>query len=383
MDRKIGISAIWLINLFVAAALLLPVLRSPLIDLPQFYFAGKLVRSGKIHQIYDQSAYAPLIQEVQRDFPKLRYSLYFNRPAWEAPLFVPLAYFDYLAASRILWATNIALGAALILMLRRWFPAHPIAFHWLASFLPFLHATYAGQDTMLLTMAVGYGTYLGLQRKDAAAGLLFALATFKPHLVFLLPIAMIVTRRWRMLSTFLAGGFLLLLVSFGLVGAGGFSQWIAYLRSPGTDLLPEGMLNLRSLAINFGPWAMATGGGVSFLAFLIILRRRDHLECVVACISMGLLLSPHTYRQDCSLLAIAAVAVYPFVLRYATIVAWPILLPTIRDGSIAILLCHIACLLLFAVYPYLEESWQRLTVREITAETPSADSALARRTASS
>src|SRR5690349_22383503 len=95
-SRRILIAGVCIFNLGIACIYLWPLRGRPVWDLPQFYFAGKLVRQGRISELYNRAAYEPLIAELRTTDPQAtRYSLYFNRPAFEAPLFLPLAFFSF------------------------------------------------------------------------------------------------------------------------------------------------------------------------------------------------------------------------------------------------------------------------------------------------
>ena len=91
--ERLAAALLCVANLMVAAKFLTPMRNRPVWDLADLYYAGKLVRSRQISQLYNRSAYQPVIAEVHRDYPKAPI-MYFNRPAWEAPLFLPLAFFS-------------------------------------------------------------------------------------------------------------------------------------------------------------------------------------------------------------------------------------------------------------------------------------------------
>lgn len=352
MLRKILVAFICAFNLFIGCLFLAPVRTRPVWDLPSLYFAGRLVRSGHISQLYNRPAYAPLIAEVRQADPKAAsHAGYYNRPAWEAPLFLPLAFFSFQDASRVSVAVNFILLALVIWLVPHWFSSPWLTRPWLLSFLPFLYTIAFGQDTLLLALVVGYGLYLARQGRDTVSGVILALASFKPQVIFLLPLAMIGARRWRIMRAFVGTGMGLLLLSFLLVGPDGFRGWIADLRSPNTDAVPLMMGNLRSLALHLGTPVAAAAGLVAIGAFGATLYRRSFLESASAALLMSLLFSPHTYAQDYSVLAVAALVAFPVVLRYAIVLPWLLFLPSNNETLSPFICLSLASLVGLAIQP--------------------------------
>jgi len=353
MERKFFTALACLASLFLGGAFLAPARNYPASDLPSMYFAGRLVLSGKISRLYSRAVYEPLIAEVRRQDPSAaNRSLYYNRPAWEAPMFVPLAFFTFHDASLIIVAFNLALLGLVVWLLPSWFPSPWLTRPWLAAYLPFLYAIAYGQDTILLALVVGYGLYSAVQGRDLSAGIILAFASYKPHTIFLLPIAMISVRRWRMLGSFVtvAGG--LMLLSFALVGFQGFRDWLDNLSSSNTDSSPLSMPNLRAIGLHLGMPAMIGATIVTLLACGVILYRRSFIESAAAALLMSLLVSPHTYPQDYSLVAVAALATFPVPLRYVVLLPWVFFWPGSNDNSFSAFICmNLFCLLGLAATP--------------------------------
>src|SRR5438034_4159098 len=94
MEKRLLVAILCLTNLCVGYAFLSPLRTRPVWDLPSLYFAGRLVLAGQVSQLYNRAAYVRLREEVrQAKPPAFAHALYYNRPAWEALLFVPLAVF--------------------------------------------------------------------------------------------------------------------------------------------------------------------------------------------------------------------------------------------------------------------------------------------------
>jgi hypothetical protein len=354
VHRGMLVAAFCAMNFLIGCSLVWPMRHVMPWDLPNFYFAGQLLEQGHAAALYHPDAYTPLLSQLQRQQQDAaaRHAIYFNRPAWEALLFAPLARLSYANAARVVIGVNALLIANLVWLLPKWFPSPWLTRPWLIAFLPFVYSLAYGQDTLLLTLLVGYALYLATHRHDVTAGIMLALASFKPHLIFLLPIAMIATRRWKMLGSFLSVGAALLLLSFAMVGREGFQEWFGLLRAPTTDFGVSGMGNLRGIALNFGTPAMIPFAVAGMTAFAVTLYRRQFLEAACASLLVALLLSPHTYMQDYSVLAVVAVAASPVALRYAVLIPWLYFLP--GPGVLAFVTLNVASMFgLAASRPYL------------------------------
>ena len=122
-----------------------------------------------------------------------------------------------------------------------------------ALYLPTALGIASGQDCVLM-LAIGVGFYhLADRQKDFPAGAVLALGLLKFHLLLLLPLAMLVNKRWRMLAGYAITGSLLALSSIALVGFGGVKQYVSLLQAKDLQALlpsPELMINLNGLMAN-------------------------------------------------------------------------------------------------------------------------------------
>jgi len=312
-----------MLNVCIGCLYLLPMRMIPVWDLPNFYYAAQLVRAGQASELYNKPAYEPLVAELRKtDGPVAVYS-YFNRPAFAALLFLPLAYFSYRTASNFVIALNFALLGLIVWKLPTWLRGPKDSWIWLMVFMPFLYSIPLGQDTLLLTLIVAGGLTLAWEDRDVLAGVLLALGAFKPHLIWAIPIALAASKRWKMLYAFLATGAMLTLLSLALVGTRGFAQWIDLLRAPTTDAVPYLMGNVRAIGLHWGTPAAILAALVAVVSFGLVLKRGSFTEKFAAALFVGLLLSPHTYLQDYSLLAIPALVAPHPVARYLLLLPWP------------------------------------------------------------
>jgi len=87
-----------------------------------------------------------------------------------------------------------------------------------------------------------------------ASGLFFGLAAIKPHLLLLVPVAMIMQQRWRMLAGFAITGVAEALISLALGRWSGAKLYVTFLSEQRKHLSPhpERMLNIDSLMLDAG-----------------------------------------------------------------------------------------------------------------------------------
>lgn len=320
---------VWsLAGLLVVTAIRLAYRSGPS-DFMQFYFAGKLVARGQTAQLYNESAYEPLVEEVraQGETTLFTNAYRFNRPAFSAFFYVPLSFFSYRATVAVGMALNVALLGVLVWKIPVWFPF--AAFFGvdlfrlsLLLFMPFVIAIGQGQDTMLLTLLVAHSLRLARVGREIPAGLLLAAALFKPHVIWAIPLALWAAGKRRMVGVFLAAGILLAAVSVAAVGLDGIGQWIRLLDAPSTDYKPEVMANVRALGLQFGPAAGLVAAVFACVCFAVVLWRGSLSDRFSAAVLCSPLLSPHTYGHDFSLIPIVA-ALSPYqAARYALVLPW-------------------------------------------------------------
>jgi alpha-1,2-mannosyltransferase len=81
-----------------------------------------------------------------------------------------------------------------------------------------------GQNGFLTAALIGAG-FLSLERRPLLAGALFALLAYKPQFALVLPLALVLDRRWRALA---AAGAMLALMTLLSVAAFGVASWRAF-----------------------------------------------------------------------------------------------------------------------------------------------------------
>lgn len=268
-----------------------------------FYIGGTLARQGRFADLYRPAAQ----MEVQRKAaPDVGEPRPFPRPPWFALAVAPLtslslvhAYAVWIAALFITllatwaWATARFGEAGLLLAV---------------LFLPPNLGLCFGQDSsaMLAVLCVSY--VLLTREKNLASGLVLGLGLMKFHLLLLFPVWMILQRRWRMLAGFAATGTAFLALSLLLMGPSGLAAYVGLLLHGKTELFghsADTMANIYSLPANFGMQSMPLNAALAILIVgvaLYGLRRAPAWRAIGIAATASLLISPHAFSYDASML---------------------------------------------------------------------------------
>jgi Glycosyltransferase family 87 len=267
-------------------------------DFLQLYAGTKLVGTP---ELYDPAA----SRRVHRESVGAELeSVYYSRPPFYAFLVKPLASMPYLTAY---WVFEAISFAAFAVFLAMFLPACRELLLFSSLCLPLLSNFLAGQDVTLPLVFASAAIFAMRGGRDFLAGILFALCAVKPHLFVLVPLVLVIHRRWRVLAGGAVGGATLVAISFLAAGRHWPEQYLALLRNPELHPGAEHMPNLRGLVFGL------TGGEhpalqwtlIAMVAALVcyIAWRTADLELALAfSIAGGLLAGYHAYLQDCLLL---------------------------------------------------------------------------------
>ncbi len=214
MTRYVSFAAAILFGCALNFQMLRPVISKPAVDFAQFYFAGELIAEGNLDKLYDTQTYQPLVEEVQATGQELRPFVYFNRPAFAAPVLGLLAA-SYTTGATTFLLLNFAAWAFLIWKLPICWTHHVPC----ASGCSLSSAAWAigvGQDTIGLTVIAAYAMRLSASH-EVAAGMLLGLGLAKPHLFTLIPVLFLSRAEIQGAVSFLATGLVLAGVSVAFV----------------------------------------------------------------------------------------------------------------------------------------------------------------------
>jgi hypothetical protein len=175
-------------------------------------------------------------------------------------------------------------------------------------FLPVMAALATGQDVVFALFWIAVWQRLESKR-PFLSGLAIALCTGKFHLFLLVPVYLVVHRKWRVIGGASAGVAVLLVLSFV---ANGWRWPMDYLRVVLNPIVHPGQSNMYTLHGFFNlPFAgeLALSVGVALLATLAI-RTLGSGDGLAITLIGGLLLSYHAYFMDCVVLLPAILIVF-------------------------------------------------------------------------
>ncbi len=321
-ERQLLLAGAWVLAALFAY-LVISGLPSTPPDLAQFYLAGRVILDGHVADLYDPAVYAPFAEQLRASGTRVSPWPVYNRPAFAAIPWAVIARLPYSVIEQLSLAANLIGIAFLTWKLPSWFPRLINYRPWLICYPPFLWGFLMGQDTVFITIALAYSVILMRAEREARAGLLLSLCIVKPHLVWLVPVALFFTGKRRTTYWFIAGATALAATSLLMVGTTGFIQWRELLGATSTDYAPEGMATLRAIGLH-------THVGVAILLALGVIaalfrtcQSGDMERALPVAMVASLLLSPHAYAQDASTFAVVAGFAAVPLLRGWLLIPWP------------------------------------------------------------
>lgn len=178
-----------------------------------------------------------------------------------------------LSVAMLLTALKLARPLAPNLTMARWRMVVLVCF----ASQPVLELLGGGQDSAFHLLVWVAGTRLVLAHRDVSAGVVFALGLGKPQLFFLVPVVLVLQRRFRSLAAWVSTAGVLAVISVAMVGVDGVQEWLMLpFRDAYRDAVQVGqswkMEGLPSLVTSLMPPGLAREAGVvSLLASVVIL----------------------------------------------------------------------------------------------------------------
>jgi hypothetical protein len=299
---------LWLAAAAVAAWL--PVLGVPLrgwLDFSAFYVAGQLAFRSEV-----TSLAAVARSQVEQGLPITP----FVYPAGVALLYAPLSALPYGFAALLHFGLMLALlllaatlGASLIGLPLRWAILGTLAW------APAAAGVLSGQNSSAALLLVVLAAWALTRGHDGRAGLAVGLLAYKPQLAAPLAGLLLLRARWGAVVAMLAVlGFHYLA---GVLATGGRADWpLAWLEGIRTyqeaDFLANGWQAISLPAMGTRLEIVTGWPGLALLGYLVglaivlaclpALRRLPLLEAVALAAALGLLVSPHAWVYDATLL---------------------------------------------------------------------------------
>lgn len=276
-------------------------------DFRIFYVAAEAGLRYGWARIYDLDTLRALSVSFPAGQTYVDSSVPYISPPILAWLIVPLTAFSP-AIAYLLW-TLVSLGA----LIWAWHISAPYGGIAKLTMLlvalalwPVLDSFYYGQPSILVITLVATAWWLCTREQNLAAGAALALATaIKPQAMVLVPLALLISGRYRPFIAWAGGCVVLALASFAALGPTGVAAWWGALQYAQTN----GGHSFFTLAYLFGrePITYVLEALQGVVALAIARWRRRELEMVFAVGLLGSLVSSfHLHQPDFSSLLLAA-----------------------------------------------------------------------------
>jgi hypothetical protein len=276
-------------------------------DFQAFYIASLMVADGTLPEIYDMDAYSA--RSLLEIGSTAKYS--WSYPPVAFFFIAPLAAFSFIPAM-ILW--GLLQLAAAAWMLYRLYPP------WLTTVItvfspPLMLNFVIGQNGALSATILGGGLLL-LSSYPVAAGLVFALAAYKPHLALLVPVCLLAGGHYRAFAAMAIGGISLVLASAAVFG---IDTWLAFFEQMNNHLgyVDASRLQLDRFPTTYAAVLRLSGNvtvaqlaqGASSLAVVILVawtwaRTEAPAERALTLMAATLLATPYAYDYDLAILVV-------------------------------------------------------------------------------
>jgi hypothetical protein len=315
----------------------------------RLYYAGAEVglRYGWAH-IYDPKLDQAVVAALQPVGPW--YALLTPAPiTW---VVAPLTLIGYPASYWVWVALSLAVFVAALWYARpRQYPP-AIYFMWWAALGPLWFSAYEGQVTILVAASVLAGWRLLETRREFLGGVILATALFKPHLVLLLPLALLVSGRLRALLGFMAVAAAAAVGMLVTLHPDGIQGYLATLLAPQAA---GDMAETLRFALRGSPATLAIQAAAVLAVIAVAAHaRRTHATwpVVVSALLGSFLLATYWHPQDYVVLAAAAaitlaagpVEVGLLVATAVAVVSTPTKLLSVHEVTVAWLILAIAVL---------------------------------------
>lgn len=237
-------------------------------------------------------------------------SVVYTRPPFYAALLKPLAYLPYLAAYGVF---SLASLVSILWFVIRFYKECPALPFFAAMSIPALAALCGGQDTPFLLPILGASILLTRGNRDFWAGAVLSLLAIKFHLFLLVPLLLVMKRRWALLAGGAAGTAGLTFLGVAVCGVRALPEYMNVLLDPWINFTATAMPNLHGLAAvlprgRVVEWTLVC---VVMLLFVWMVTRTASYDILLAAsLVCGQLLSFHSGVADTIVLLPAFVLVF-------------------------------------------------------------------------
>lgn len=268
-------------------------------DFSSFWAASLQALAGRAAEVYVPE----LHQLAERPYLRNGYEAFFYSPAYLVAC-LPLALASYFASLLIFISATGALFISVIWRTLR----SPWCLAAILSFPPFYLNILAGQNAFLTAAILGWGLTTINHRPDLA-GLILGLMVMKPHLALGIPVALIVTRRWRTLAWAAASSVCLVVLSYVLFG---WETWLGFF-----NVSHSARETLENGAVSY--WKMQSAFAVARILGADVATAYVLHGIVAICALCALvwaLRRPISAASERSIVVLACLLITPFSLTY-------------------------------------------------------------------
>jgi len=288
-------------------SLMAPKIKTPVAtDYVLHWTASFLALAGEPAAVYDYSRLKIVEKDVTGSGP-----LPWPYPPTALLVDLPLALWPYFVSLAI-WLT-VTMGVYLLVLYQ--IAPHSLTILWALAFFGTFVNFAQGQNGFLSAALLGGGLVL-LESTPLVGGMLLGLVSYKPQIAALIPLALLIGRRWRALAGAIASGMFLILASAVVFG---YDTWAVFLKNiPGTItnlyIQPLWFAKMPSVfaasrLAGYGVTTAWIGQGVSMLvavALLVWIWSSPASPVIrgMALVLAILLFSPHIWYYDLTILAL-------------------------------------------------------------------------------
>jgi hypothetical protein len=272
-------------------------------DFPVFYIAANV----PAHLLYSRTAFAAFWQDHLAPLGVPHWAPYV-RPAVFSLFLRPLAMLPYWRALWLWVGAGLTVYFASIAILIRKFRLPGFLLPAYAGFFPALAGVIVGADATVYLLALILALILLEHRSDNLAACLLIACLCKFNLVLLVPVMLLLQRRYKALSAFGAGAILVATASFALVPFGLYVTALVETPQKTAGFFPVGLRGFSAAIAQ--PWTYPVLAAAAVLLCCWLMKRLPITEAFCVAITGTLLISPYVTYYDSTLLALPLAVVF-------------------------------------------------------------------------
>jgi hypothetical protein len=272
-------------------------------DFPVFYIAARL----PIHSLYDRSAFLSFWQRELQPIGVPHWAPYVRLSVFSF-LITPLALFPFYRALYLWFAIGVGAYFASVGLLIYRFRLSAMLVLVYAAFFPAIGGLYSGQDNALYLLALALAVCALESHRDWVAGALLVLTLCKFNLIVLVPVVLLLHRRYRALFMLSMGAVGVFGMSFALTPFRTYVSAITQAQQKTPFFFPVG---LRGFSTSIGePSFYPFLAGATFILCCWLIKKLPLWEAFCVGITGALLISPYITWYDSTLLAFPLAVIY-------------------------------------------------------------------------